>query len=265
MQAVILAGGLGTRLRPLTDSTPKPMIRIHGKPFAEYLVQLLRDNGVDRIVFLTGYLGEQFPAYFGDGSRWGVSITYSHSAVENDTGTRLRIAAPLLDEEFLLVYGDNYWPLSLPVLARHHADMGTMATVTVFERPNTGGNNKVRVENGLVTRYDRSGADPSCNGIDIGFFIMRRAVLDLLPEGNVHFEKTVFPPLIERGELAGFLTQEPYVSLTSPDRLPQVEQVLQGRPEFNIEVHRKYIKSNVLPVWHRSEKALGSESNGIGI
>ncbi len=228
MQAVILAGGLGTRLRPLTDSTPKPLIPINGKPFAEYLVDILKENGVDRILFLTGYLGEQFPEYFDDGSRWGLHISYNHTAVEDDTGTRLRAALPLLDEEFLLLYGDNYWPMNLEELNAFHMKMGRKTTVTVFERENTGRNNMI-VKDGIVTLYDRERKVSECNGVDIGFFIMQRAVLDLLPEGNVHFESTVLPQLVAAGELAGFLTKDPFVALTSVDRLRSVEVMLEKK------------------------------------
>src|SRR3989338_609507 len=105
-QAVILAGGEGTRLRPLTLITPKPLIKIHGKPFAEYLIELLKKNGIQKIIFLTGYLAEQFPEVLGNGSRWGLSIRYSKSNTKDDTGERLRKAKDLLNEQFLLLYGD---------------------------------------------------------------------------------------------------------------------------------------------------------------
>ena len=99
-QAVILAGGRGTRLRPLTDTRPKPMIEIHGKPFLEYLVEMLRDQGFDRILLLLGYLPEVVQNHFGDGRRWGVTIEYSITAVDDDTGRRVKLAAPRIDECF---------------------------------------------------------------------------------------------------------------------------------------------------------------------
>jgi D-glycero-D-manno-heptose 1,7-bisphosphate phosphatase len=228
MQAVILVGGLGMRLRPLTLTTPKPMIPIHGKPFAEYLIELLRRNGVTNVLFLTGYLGEQFQQHFGDGSKWGMRIEYSHSSVDNDTGERLRIARPHLEEQFLLIYGDNYWPLDLAKLQAHRDRLKTPAVVTVFERPDPGGKNNMRVEGGLVLTYDKGRTADGLNGVDIGFFILTRDVLDLMPEGNVNFEASVLPQLVAKKQLAGFLTKEPYVSLTSIDRLPAVEKALEG-------------------------------------
>lgn len=107
-QAVILAGGRGTRMAPLTDTRPKPMIEIHGKPFLEYLIEMLRDRGVNRILLLLGYLPEVVQQYFGDGSRWGIKIEYSVTPIENETGPRLKAAMSQLDPYFLLMYCDNY-------------------------------------------------------------------------------------------------------------------------------------------------------------
>src|SRR6185503_20505255 len=95
-QAVILAGGRGTRLGPLTESRPKPMVEIHGKPFLAYQIEQLRDQGFERILLLLGYLPEVIQSYCGDGRRWGVKIEYSISAVENETARRLKLAEPLL-------------------------------------------------------------------------------------------------------------------------------------------------------------------------
>ncbi len=226
-QAVILAGGEGTRLRPLTLTTPKPLILVNGKPFAEYLVELLKRNGVEEIIFLTGYLADQFPQTLGDGSRFGLRIRYSASPVEDETGARLRKAAPLLDEQFLFLYGDNYWPLELDKLLAHWERTGISALVTVYERNEPGKKNNIRVgESGLVEVYDKERETPGCNGVDIGFFILNKEVLDLLPPDNVNFEATVLPELIEKKQLAGFLTKQPYWGLTDRARLPSVERAL---------------------------------------
>jgi histidinol-phosphate phosphatase family protein len=226
-QAVIFVGGQGARLRPLTLTTPKPLLRIHGKPFAEYLVELLKRNGIEEIIFLTGYLAEQFPAYFGDGSKFGVRIRHSQGLVEDETGKRLQRAKPLLNEEFLLLYGDNYWPLNLEKLIKHREKTSAPNLVTVYERSDPSKKNNILVgETGLVEIYDKARKASGLNGVDIGFFILSRKALDLLPEKNVNFEETVLPKLIAKKELAGFLTHQPYWSLTDNERLPGVTQAL---------------------------------------
>src|SRR3989344_8206629 len=124
-QAVILAGGQGTRLRPLTLTTPKPLIPVLGKPFVQYMVEHLAKNGIEEVVFLTGYLAEQFPAYFGD-SRWGVTFKYSVSPIEAESGTRLLNARELLDDTFFLLYADNFWPVPTQEMLRFHFDQGKL-------------------------------------------------------------------------------------------------------------------------------------------
>ena len=102
-QAVILAGGRGSRLRPLTDACPKPMLPFHGRPFLDYLLELVKEQGFERVLLLLGYLPEAVTDYCGDGSRWGLRIDYSVSAVEDDTGRRLRLARSKIDPVFLLL------------------------------------------------------------------------------------------------------------------------------------------------------------------
>ena len=235
-QAVILAGGLGTRLRPLTVTTPKPMIRIHGKPFLVYLVDLLRANGITEIVFLVGYLHGQIEEYFGDGSKFGISILYSYSPVEVDTGTRIKHALPLLKKHFLLLYGDNYWPLKLGNLTQFYEKMATKATVVVYHNRDHVTRNNMLVEDGLVTLYDRSWKRRHLNGVDIGFFILDKDVLEHLPESNFSFEDVIMPKLIAERQLAGFLTDHKYYGLSTLDRIPAIQEYL--RPKKTIFLDR---------------------------
>ena len=107
-QAIILAGGKGTRLLPLTHSVPKPMIKFNGKPFLEYLIEMLAEQGIERIVLLLGYLADQIQGYFGDGGQWGVEITYSITDEGNDTGRRIKLVEGLVDAPCPPVYPAEY-------------------------------------------------------------------------------------------------------------------------------------------------------------
>src|SRR3990167_8739727 len=119
-QAVILAGGKGTRLMPLTADRPKPMVLVHGRPFLEYLLDLLKENEIERVLILTGHMGEKIIEHFGDGSKFGIHLSYNDSPVDDETGTRLVKARGKIDDEFLLLYCDNYWPLKLDKLFAFH-------------------------------------------------------------------------------------------------------------------------------------------------
>ena len=107
-QAVILAGGLGTRLRPISLKRPKPMALVNGIPFLRYIIEQIKENGINRILILTGYLGQNIEDYFGNGSKMGVEISYIKSPVEWETGARIWGARDSLDENFMLFYSDNY-------------------------------------------------------------------------------------------------------------------------------------------------------------
>lgn len=223
-QAVILAGGLGTRLRPLTATTPKPMIKIHNKPFLEYIIELLRSNGIKEVLILTGYLHEKIENYFKDGSTFGVSISYLYSSVDDDTGTRLRKAKKLIREEFLLMYADNYWPLQLQELYTFYKKHNTEGLVTVYANKDGYTKNNMHVTpEGFVSVYDKGGKNEELNGVDIGFFILKKSILDLLYEKNCSFEKIVLPALIRKKQLAGYLTYHKYYGLSTLGRLPIIQ------------------------------------------
>lgn len=223
-QAVILAGGLGMRLRPLTTTIPKSMILFHGKPFLEYLLLLLKQNKIERVVLLIGYLYEKIERYFGDGSTWGLKIKYSYLPPEADTGFRLKNAFRLLDRHFLLLYADNYWPLRLPDLIKVYEEKNLPALVTVYSNVDHYSQNNILVEDGLVKVYDRKRGTPGLNGIDIGFFILKKELIDMLPEGNSSLEDVVIPELVTRRQLVGFYTHHRYYGLSNPARVENIER-----------------------------------------
>src|SRR5687768_7460903 len=129
-QAVVLCGGLGTRLRPITDTLPKPMAPIHGRPFLAYLLEQLRDQGLSRVVLLTGYRGEMIRDYFRDGSRFGMAIECAAGPAEWETGRRIWEARSRLDERFVLLYSDNFVPFSLAKLAGFHSSQHAAVSLT---------------------------------------------------------------------------------------------------------------------------------------
>src|SRR6185295_9255567 len=135
MQAVILAGGLGTRLRPLTTQVPKPMVPVAGAPYLEHQLRLLAGQSLSDIVVLTGYLGEQIEEYFGDGRQLALRIRYSRESQPLGTGGALREARPLLDESFLVIYGDSYLPIKYSGLGRRLAMTAASGVIAVYRDP----------------------------------------------------------------------------------------------------------------------------------
>lgn len=224
-QAVILAGGLGTRMRPFTDAVPKPMISIRGKPFLWYLINLLKENNISEILLLVGYKHHIIKQYFGDGKKFGVSIAYSYSPVEADTGTRIRQARPLLRSRFLLLYGDNYCSLQLNELYSMLMAKRTLGVVTVYANDDNATRNNMRIDKGGYVRvYDRKRTRKNLNAVDIGFFLFHKRAFAKLPKENFSFEDVIIPRLIKAKQLIAHVTHHKYYGLSTPERIPMIEE-----------------------------------------
>ena len=229
-QAVILAGGYGTRLRPFTDTNPKPMYPFEGKPFLEYLIEQVRSFGVERVLLLLGYLPEKIIGYFGDGSRLGVQIEYDVTPVEYETGLRLRAARPKMDEEFLLMYCDNYCPIDFPRLAREYRESGALLRFTAYaNRDGYTRSNLLLAPDGRVEVYDKKRQTPGLSGVEIGYALANREVIDRMPEENENFEKLVYPQLAAEGKLYATVTEHRYYSVGSWERIELTQQFFSPR------------------------------------
>jgi histidinol-phosphate phosphatase family protein len=220
-------------MQPLTNERPKPMIEFHGRPFLEYLVEMLRDQGIPRILLLLGYLPEVVQRYFGDGSGWGVEIDYSITEPDDLTVSRVQVAEERIEPTFMLLYCDNYWPLQLDRMWRRYRELGAPAMVTVYSnkddyRPGRGG---VAVdERGFVTSFDKRSDSAGGRGVEISYSILDKSVLDLLPEQDELIETALYPQLARRGELSAFVSDHRYYSVGSLERLPMTERFLARHP-----------------------------------
>jgi len=207
------------------------MIEIQGRPFLEYQVEQLRDQGFDRILVLLGYLPDVVQRYFGDGRRWGVKITYSVSAAENETGRRLKIAQSLLDPCFLLLYCDNYWPMRFDRMWAHFRGSNVGGMITVYGNKDGYTTNGVRVgTDGLIELYDKRRTAPGLHGVDISYALLRRADIETLPDENRLLEEMLYPRLAEQRQLLAYVSDHRYYSIGSLARLPLTETFLARRP-----------------------------------
>ena len=229
-QAVILAGGLGTRMKPFTDTNPKPMYPVKGKPFLEYLIEQVRDFGIRDIVLLLGYLPEKIQEYFGDGAGWGVKIHYDVTPVEWETGSRLRHAVPLIEDRFLFLYCDNYCPIDYSRLLVMHENSGARLTFTAYANRDgyTKSNLKIAPD-GQVLVYDKKRQTEGLQGVDIGYAIVEKAVLSLIPEENCNFEAMVYPQLVAEGKLTAMVTEHRYYSIGSWQRIELTKRFFSPR------------------------------------
>lgn len=241
MQAVILAGGLGTRLGPLTADTPKPMVPVANVPYLEHQLRLLEKQSVHDIVLLTGYLGHILEDYFGNGTRLGLRIRYSCENTPLGTGGALRLAAPLLAEQFLLIYGDSYLPVDYQAVVRSLDASGAVGLVVVYNNrlADTSVRNNISVDaEGFVVRYDKEAVnDPTLDFVEAGVLAFRRSVIDLIPEGPVSLENQVFGQLIAKRQLYAWQTSQRFYDIGTPDRLRIFEEFLKHDHHTNAFSH----------------------------
>lgn len=231
IQAVILAGGRGTRLKPLTDTRPKPMVEILGKPFLAYQIEQLRDQGFEKILLLLGYLPEVVQDYFGDGRRWGIKIEYSVSAVEDETARRLKLAKSLLDPHFLLLYCDNYWPMEFDKMWARFVASSASAMITVYTNKDGYTRNSVRVgSDGYVEVYDKTCAAPALQGVEISYALVDRSLVEILPDSNVSVEDALYARLAREHRLMAYTTDHRYYSVGALHRLPLTESFFSRVP-----------------------------------
>jgi NDP-sugar pyrophosphorylase family protein len=229
MQVVILAGGLGTRLWPLTKSGPKPMVPVAGLPYLEHQVRLFEKQSIRDVVMLTGYLGEQIEEYFGDGGRWGLSITYSREQQPLGTGGALREARHLLAETFVLIYGDSYLPIHYSDCHQRLRETGVPGLVVVYD--NQSGDTMVKSnieldDAGYVTAYEKD-SNRDLRYVEAGVLAFRKDFLDLIPQqGIVSLEKEIFPLLIAKRQLAAYITRQRFYDIGTPERLKVIEGFL---------------------------------------
>ena len=225
-QAVILAGGRGERLIPLTDSMPKPMAPINGVPFLDYLIYSIVQVGIKNILILLGYKADVIVDRYN--SMRDISIEFSYGSVNDQTGRRVLNAYDQLDDYFLLMYGDNYWPIELDAMSSNYQKLNASVTTSVFSNKiGTGeygfGNNVVVSDNNYVVQYDKKRETFNANGIDIGYFLAAKNTLDPEMPGNVSFEIDILPELIAKKQLGAYVTDTQYYYITNMQTLKDFE------------------------------------------
>jgi NDP-sugar pyrophosphorylase family protein len=229
LQTVILAGGLGTRLRPLTEQTPKPMVEVGGRPFLEYIIEHLAGQGFQQILLLVGHLGEHISDYFQDGSRFGVSIRYSRERHPLGTGGAIRAAWGHLSEQFLLLYGDSFLPIDYREVCATFRRSSWDALVVTYDNQAayTDVRNNIATDGSdCVVRYEKGISDPDLRCVDAGVLCFRRHVFTELPADTVvSLEQEVFPKLIAARQLGTFQTTQRFYDIGTQARLHEFTTV----------------------------------------
>ena len=224
-QAAILCGGMGKRLRPITDTIPKPMVLVNGYPFLEYLLEQLKQNGIKEVILMTGYLGEKIREYFGNGSAFGLDIAYSHGPVEWETGRRLYEAKPLLKDHFLLLYADNFVQFNLKKLINFYQKMSKLLCFIVQSKTN--GNIRLMADE-TVEVYDKTRFAQNLRFVELGYMLVDKNVFEYYRDIDVGFSD-ILVRLVSDRQVAGMVVEDIYHSISDPERLKLTEAYLKPK------------------------------------
>jgi NDP-sugar pyrophosphorylase family protein len=223
----LLAGGLATRLRPLTEKAPKILVPIAGRPFLAHQLELLREQGIRRVVLCLGHLGEMVVSEFGDGRRHGVKLEYSFDGtVLLGTGGALRQALPLLGEAFFVLYGDSYLTVPFQPIAEFFWQSGKPGLMTVYRNEERYDKSNVVFHDGRIVVYDKKARLPDMHYIDYGLSMFRTSVFQEWPAKSKFDLAEVMAQLVARGELAGYEVPERFYEIGSPAGLAELEAKL---------------------------------------
>ncbi|MBI5386365.1 MAG: nucleotidyltransferase family protein [Verrucomicrobia bacterium] len=226
----LLAGGLATRLRPLTEKVPKVLLPVAGRPFLAHQLELLRERGLRRAVLCLGYLGGMVVQEFGDGRDHGVQLDYSFDGpVLLGTGGALKQALPKLGEQFFVLYGDSYLTCAFRPIAEFFERSGKLGLMTVFRNEGLYDTSNIVFRDGEIAVYDKKVQRPDMRHIDYGLSLFRAEAFAEYAEGQKFDLADLLGRLVARKQLAGYEVPERFYEIGSPAGLQELEALLRAR------------------------------------
>lgn len=227
LPVAILAGGLATRLRPITTSIPKALVEVAGEPFIAHQLRYLKAQGISEVVLCTGYLGEMIEAVVKDGAAFGVNVKYSPDGEKLlGTGGALRQALPLLSEEFFVLYGDSFLPVDFKAVETDFHQSQQPALMTVLKNEDRWDKSNVIFKESQIVEYNKAETKPDMHFIDYGLGVLKKSVLQAYPANEVFDLAAVYHQLSIAGQLAGHEVHERFYEIGSFEGLKETEEFL---------------------------------------
>jgi NDP-sugar pyrophosphorylase family protein len=230
LPAAILAGGLATRLRPMTERIPKALVEVDGEPFLSHQLRLLAAGGIRRAVLCVGYLGEMIRDYAGDGSRFGMELAYAFDGQQlRGTAGAIAQALDLLGESFFVLYGDSYLPCDYAAVEMAFAAAGKPALMTVYRNQDQWDTSNVEFGEGAIVAYDKKLRTPRMQHIDYGLGVFHRAAFAAIPPAGSADLADLYRQLLAGGDLAGMEVSERFYEIGSLQGIHELSGYLAGR------------------------------------
>lgn len=227
LTVAILAGGLATRLRPITETVPKSLLEVNGEPFAIHQLRLLHSRGIRRVVLCVGHLGELIQRAIGDGAALGLQVDYSFDGPALlGTAGAIRNALAKLGDSFFVMYGDSYLPCDYVAIARNFESAGALGMMTVFRNEGKWDTSNVEFEAGEILAYSKTNRTPRMRYIDYGLGVFRAEAFQGLPAGRACDLTELYTNLLKRKQLVAFEVRERFYEIGSPSGLLETSQFL---------------------------------------
>jgi NDP-sugar pyrophosphorylase family protein len=228
LPVAILAGGLATRLRPVTETIPKALIDINGEPFLAHQLRLLAASGVTRVAMCVGYLGERVRDFAGSGEAFGLEVVYSFDG-EKLLGTAgaIRRALPLLGNAFFVLYGDSYLPIDYRAVERTFTAGGREGLMTVYRNHGQWDSSNVEFSGGRILAYDKRHRTAAMQYIDYGLGVFRAEAFAGLPDDQVSDLAALYQDLLARGELTAHEAERRFYEIGSFEGIRELAEYLQ--------------------------------------
>jgi NDP-sugar pyrophosphorylase family protein len=231
MSVALLAGGLATRLRPITETIPKCLVEVAGRPFLEHQFALLRRCGIKKVVLCVGHMGEKVRAFAGDGRRFGLEVTYSFDGeAPLGTGGALRRALPLLSDPFFVLYGDSYLPIDFLAVAQRFLAASADGCMTVFRNEHQWDASNVWFDSGRIRLYHKRTPDPQMRHIDYGLGLLRHEAFTHAPAAGSFDLALLYERLVAGCLLQGQEVAERFYEIGSPTGLSELDAHLRQTP-----------------------------------
>ena len=227
LPVVILAGGLGTRVRQFGEHVPKALLDINGEPFLGHQLRLLKRNGIGHVVLCLGHLAEQIEQYAGDGSRFGLKLEYSFDGPALlGTAGAIRNALSKLSGPFFVLYGDSYLTCDFAAVQQTFLSSGKNALMTVLKNEGRWDKSNVEFSGGRILTYDKQSNSPALKHIDYGLGLFKPDIFQALAPGEKVDLASVYQEQLKRGELAAFEVAERFYEIGSPQGLLELRDYL---------------------------------------
>jgi NDP-sugar pyrophosphorylase family protein len=225
----ILAGGLATRLRPITETIPKSLVDVCGEPFIAHQLRLLRSRGIEDVVLCIGYLGEQIEKVIGSGSAFGLRVRYSFDGPKLlGTGGAVLRALDMLGDDFFVLYGDSYLLIDYQAVLASFRASGLQGLMTVYRNEGRFDTSNVEYQAGIIRRYDKKALTPAMRHIDYGLGLFRRESFAGVPTGDKFDLASHFQNLLAKGQLAGYEVTERFYEIGSIAGLEELRRLLES-------------------------------------